>query len=568
MTHASAPFQLPATQHAIRFVGPDQLVLDPAKPVVPPGPTQVLVRVEAVSLCFSDTKLLHAFSRHPRKSEVLGGIDPAVLAEIPSYVPGELPVVPGHEVACRIVMVGSAVSHHRVGERCLVQTDYRHLPTASSNAAFGYTFEGGLQEYVLLDERVIIEPGTGERFLIPVSDAPSASSIALLEPWACVERSYASQERATLRAGGRFLVVAGPGRTVRGLDTLLRGSAPARATVVADDAGTAGELVALLASAGCAVETAVTLDGLPAGAFDDVVVASADGEVIERLQDALAPGGVLDVVLGGERVGRPVSVDVGRVHYDGIRWVGTSGAAADAGYAMAPADGELRAGDRVVVIGAAGPMGFMHAVRTASSALSGVELVAADIDPERLAHLAAVVSPVAARQGIRATFVDSRQEPLDGPFDYLALMVPAPALVSQAVELAGSRARINLFAGFALGTRAAIDLDRLLAKGAYLFGTSGSGIEDMQRVLAKLERGELDTDLSVDSVSGMAGVAAALAAMGARTSGGKIVVYPQLHDTGMIRLVDLAARVPAVAPALSAGRWNRDAEDAFLDACR
>jgi hypothetical protein len=35
------------------------------------------------------------------------------------------------------------------GDRRLVQTDYRWLKTAHSNAAFGYNFEGALQEYVL-----------------------------------------------------------------------------------------------------------------------------------------------------------------------------------------------------------------------------------------------------------------------------------------------------------------------------------------------------------------------------------------------------------------------------------
>ena len=37
-------------------------------------------------------------------------------------------------------------------------------------------------------------------------------------------------------------------------------------------------------------------------------------------------------------------------------------------------------------------------------------------------------------------------------------MVPVPAIAAGAVELAGDGARINLFAGFALGTRAPLDL--------------------------------------------------------------------------------------------------------------
>ncbi len=161
---------LPATEHAIQFTGPGEVVHNAAKPVHRPGPHQLVVQMEAVGICFSDTKLLNAFTAHPRKSEVLDGLAPEILAQIPSYTPGDLPLVPGHECAGRIVAVGEAVTHHRVGERVLVQTDYRHLPTAGANAAFGYNFEGGLQEYVLLDERMILDPDTGERFLIPVGE--------------------------------------------------------------------------------------------------------------------------------------------------------------------------------------------------------------------------------------------------------------------------------------------------------------------------------------------------------------------------------------------------------------
>jgi threonine dehydrogenase-like Zn-dependent dehydrogenase len=557
---------LPATQHAIQIIGPGQLIHNRAKPVPAPGPTQLVVKVEAVGICFSDTKLLKAFSTHLRKAAVSGGIDAAVLAEIPSYVPGELPTVPGHEVAGRIVAVGSAVARHAVGERVLVQTDYRHLVTPGSNAAFGYNFEGGLQEYVLLDERMIVEPGTGERFLILVDEAPSGSAIALLEPWACVEASYACHERDSLARGGRLLVVADPGHRIEGLAPLLAAAPPAAMTaVVADDA----QRAAILGAAGPATPTialAADVTTLPVKAFDDVVYFGANADRIEQLQDLLATGGVIDVVLGGDRIGRAVAVDVGRIHYDLTRWVGTSGGSAADGYAVAPADGELRAGDRVAVIGAAGPMGFMHVIRTVSSAIPGLTLTAVDIDDARLAHLARVAGPLAASNRIPATFLNSRTTQLEPGFSYLAVMVPAPPLVAQAVDLAGDGGRVNIFAGFAAGTRAAIDLDAVLAKGVYLFGTSGSQIPDMQAVLHKLERRELDTNISVDAITGMEGVTAALTAVEARTSGGKIVVYPALHELGMVRLSDLAGRFPTVAAGLKDGRWTRAAEEALLAA--
>ena len=198
---------LPTTQNAVQLVGPGRLVLNHSKYVPQPGAHQIVVKVDAVGLCFSDLKLLNQFSAHPRKGEILSGIAPEVLEQIPSYVPGDLPTVPGHEVACRIVAVGSDVTRHKVGERCLVQTDYRTLSTKGSNAAFGYNFEGGLQEYVLMDERIVVDSSTGVRSLIPVPEGPSASAVALVEPWACVENSYSTTNRRTLAPGGRLLVV-------------------------------------------------------------------------------------------------------------------------------------------------------------------------------------------------------------------------------------------------------------------------------------------------------------------------------------------------------------------------
>ena len=557
---------LPATQHAIQIVGPGQLLHNRVKPVPGPGPTQLVVKVEAVGICFSDTKLLKAFSSHLRKAEVSGGIDETALAEIPSYVPGGLPTVPGHEVAGRIVAVGTAVERHGVGERVLVQTDYRHLPTPGSNAAFGYNFEGGLQEYVLLDERMIIEPGSEERFLIPVDEAPSGSAIALLEPWACVEASYASRERGTLAPGGRLLVVADPGHAIEGLAPLLAAVTPAALTAVVADEAQRAVIEGALRPDAPAIAFAADAVALPVESFDDIVYFGTDADRIEQLQGLLATRGVIDIVLGGGRIGRAVAVDVGRIHYDLTRWVGTTGGAAVDGYAIAPTDGELRAGDRVAVIGAAGPMGFMHVVRTASSALPGLTLTAVDINDARLAHLAGIAGPLAASRGIPAVFLNSRTTRPEPGFSYVAVMVPAPPIVAQAVDLAGDGGRINIFAGFAAGTRAALDLDVVLAKGAYLFGTSGSQIPDMKAVLQKLERGELDTNISVDAISGMEGVTEALAAVEARTTGGKIVVYPALHELGMVRLSELAGRFPTAAAGLRDGRWTRAAEDALLAA--
>jgi threonine dehydrogenase-like Zn-dependent dehydrogenase len=558
-----APIQrpIPAAQHAIQFVDAGRIVHNRNKAVPQPGPYQILVRMEAVGICFSDTKLLHAFTSHPRKSEVLSGLDASVLAEIPSYAPGSLPTVPGHEPVGRIVAVGDKVLRHSVGERCLIQTDYRHLPTASANAAFGYNFEGGLQEYVLLDERMIVEPETGERFLIRVGEEPSSSAVALVEPWACVEASYLYRERRGPLPAGRLLVVADAGHAVEGIAELIEEARPARLTALVADAQRS-----IVEAPGFDTMFVDDLADVEREGFDDIVYFGADAGRIEVLQDCLAFRGLINVVAGGATIGRAIALDVGRIHYDLTRWTGTATASVTEGYAAIPADGELRSGDRLAVIGAAGPMGLMHVVRAAAAGWQDLSITAADIDDARLAHLEAAAGPIARSHEVEFAVVNTGTTELAPGFSYVALMVPSTALVGDTVAIAGSGCRINIFAGFANHTRAQVDLDRYIEQHCYFLGTSGSGISDMKSVLRKLEAGELDTNISLDAVAGFDGVADALAAVEGRTTGGKIMVYPSLPNLGLTRLSELAVRFPTVAARLHDGRWTKAAEQELLSA--
>jgi threonine dehydrogenase-like Zn-dependent dehydrogenase len=182
--------KIPSTQIAVELVGPDKLVLNKGKEVYRPNPYQILCRVEAVSLCFSDLKLLKQFSAHVRKDSVISGVDLNILSQISSYKPKSEPTVPGHEAVVRVVEAGKEVKDIKIGERYLIQADYRWIRTHNSNAAFGYNFEGALQQYVLMDSRIITSPD-GQSALLPVLENFSAASIALVEPWGCVEQAYA-----------------------------------------------------------------------------------------------------------------------------------------------------------------------------------------------------------------------------------------------------------------------------------------------------------------------------------------------------------------------------------------
>ena len=196
-------FEIPEVASAVQLTGPDALTLNRTKPVPQVGPDQILGKVEAVGLCFSDLKLLKQFDQHARKAEILSGISPEVLAEIPSYRPRTEPTVPGHETVIRVVAKGDNVKGVRLGGRYLVETDYRWLPTPNSNASFGYNFEGGLQQYVLLDQRVITSP-KGSCFVGGLGG--SVGIVGALVMWAAWD-AYAVKERTTLKIGGRMLVV-------------------------------------------------------------------------------------------------------------------------------------------------------------------------------------------------------------------------------------------------------------------------------------------------------------------------------------------------------------------------
>ena len=101
-----------------------------------------------------------------------------------------------------------------------------------------------------------------------------------------------------------------------------------------------------------------------------------------------------------------------------------------------------------------------------------------------------------------------------------------------------------------------------------MFGTSGSDVRDMKLVLGKVVAGELDTNASVDAVSGMAGAVDGIRAVENRTLAGKIIVYPALRELDLVPLARLAARFPTVAALLDGGSWTKAAEDELLRVAR
>ncbi|AQT69249.1 L-threonine 3-dehydrogenase [Anaerohalosphaera lusitana] len=549
--------EIPDKQRAVLLEGPDELKFVIDKDVPDVGPFQILCKVEAVGLCFSDLKLLKQFDNHARKSEIRAGIDEDALKSIPSYVPGSEPTVPGHELVVRICKKGDEVKTVELDGRYLVQTDYRWLKTAQSNAALGYNFEGGLQEYVLMDERVITSP-EGQSMLIPASPEKSASAIALVEPWACVEDAYAVHERTGIKEGGKMLVVADEAIDCSVLKSLFaRFGKPAKIDWVGPECE--------FDSIGVEIEALAGMDHAGVEAYDDVIYYGSSPETAEGLFEKVAAAGLLNIVQCGGRFGRKITLPVGRTHYGGIRIIGTTGDDPAESMTVIPEIGEIRKGDKINVVGAGGPMGVMHVIRNICQGVPEVEVYASDLDRSRLESLEKLAGPMAEDNGVGYAHFCPDDELARTEFDYTSIMAPVPALVEAAVKNSAQNGIINIFAGIPATVMGQIDLDVYIAKGLYFIGTSGSTIDDMKTVLSKVESGSLDTDVSVAAIAGLEAAIEGIRAVENRSIAGKILVYPQCKGLEMIKLKDLATKLPRVAEALENGVWTRQAEKALIE---
>ncbi|TAN38034.1 MAG: alcohol dehydrogenase [Verrucomicrobia bacterium] len=551
--------QIPSTQQAVQLVGPDQLQLNKAKAVHQPGPHQILCRVDVCGLCFSDLKLLKQFSAHVRKTPILSGIAESALKEIASYVPNEAPTVPGHEAVVTVVAAGPGVTHCKVGGRYLVQTDYRWLRTANSNGAFGYNLEGALQEYVLLDERVYVAPD-GQSMMIPITSDKSSSALALCEPWACVEDAYVVTERQTLKTGGRLLIVADAKPDACIVDKLLKATAPQQFACVSSFPPPPAALT-------MQPEKFSDLAAVPENTFDDILYFGANADTVEKLFAKLTGHGLLVICQCGMKFGRPVTTAVGRVHYGGIRIVGTPGSEPSDALRSIPPTGEIRKGDKINVIGAGGPMGVMHVVRNLCQGVPGVSIYAGDLSDERLAALTAIADPIAQKNNLGYHPYNAKTSaPAGVTFNYAAVMAPVPALVAAALAQAATRGIINIFAGIPATVSGPIDLDLYCAKGCYFVGTSGSTLDDMLALKRKVENGQLDTNVSVAAISGLEGAIEGIRAVEKQQIPGKILVYPACKGLGLTPLPSLGKTQPQVFQALENGLWTKRAEQALLAA--
>ncbi|HEX3758934.1 MAG TPA: alcohol dehydrogenase catalytic domain-containing protein [Kofleriaceae bacterium] len=523
-----------------------------------PSPDQLLVRVDAVGMCFSDVKLIKQGSRHPKLYDRDLSREPTRL---------------GHEVALTVMQVGAALDRRfQPGQRLALQPD---IYQQGRSTAYGYTIPGGLTQYHLIGPEVL--DAEGKSYVLPLPGDLGYAETALTEPWACVEAAYTQRRRLAPRPGGVMWIIGQPGdptayRCSLGLD--------APATFVLSDvpAGLAAEVQAQARARGAAV---IVRDGVaPAGyselraahapgGFDDVIVlgprsAAAVGEAARRV----ARRGTFNLV-GGAPLDGLVQVDVGRIHYDYIAYVGSPGPDAGASYGEARNRCELRAGGVALFVGAGGPMGQMHIQRALELDGGPGAVIASDTNATRLAAMAARLAPLARARG-RQLIAVGPDEPLAQVIaehtagrgaDDVIVSVPVAEVMAEAATYLAADGMLVLFAGVPNGTYAPLELSSVYLHGAQYTGTSGSAMADQAIVIDKALGGQLSPARSVGAVGGLDAAVEGMRAMMDGRFAGKILIFPQIRGLALTSVEDLAASDRELAARLGPdGAWTAAAE--------
>lgn len=530
-------------------------------PIPPCGADELLVRHDAVGLCFSDTKVIQVGGAHPR----LRG------RNLTAH-----PVVLGHEVAMTVAQVGENLQgRFCVGERFIIQADIYYQGVG---LAYGYALQGGLSQYNVVGREIL--RGDEGCYLLPISPSMGYAQAALTEPWACVVASYRIAYRTAWKPGGRVLIVFGP-RAPYGVtlgEPFDKAAPPAEVLALQPTQDVWDSLVERGKTHSIWLNRVRSFDELVGQMFDDIVLVGGTPDLYERLE-SLAANGALINLIGAAGLHGATQVDVGRLHYDRIGLVGADQPIISAGYEV-PTRSEFLPGGCMLLLGAAGPMGQMHFQRALQAKASPRLIVATSRVMDRLGLLVPKYQGlIHAKEGgtrvlVRA-FGAHLSEAFRGEllaetgghgFDDVIVLAPSAQVISEVMPLVAPGGVVNIFAGLPRGTKAAIGLSPVVREGVRLIGSSGSSIADLRQMLDEAESGRLDPNLSVVAISGLNGAKVGLEGVMSQRFPGKVVVYPQVLDFPLTMLSDLKERLPRVYALLGPNEsWTVEAERAFLE---
>lgn len=528
-----------------------------------PNDDQLLVRIDSIGVCFSDVKILKQGGSHPKLYNRDLSVEPTRL---------------GHEVSLTIVKVGKNLQgQYKPGQRLAVQPD---IYQQGKSTAYGYTIPGGLIQYHLIGDEVL-KTDAGA-CLLPVEDDMGYAESSLLEPWGCVIAAYTQRRRLTPKEGGVMWIIGQPGDVTE--YTFLSGL-DCPSTIVLTDAPDSVKRLLSTTQAKIIERDGLTpadyeslSQELTGGAgFDDIIILDpTSAGAVSRIARFIARRGTCNLV-GTRPLDGLVQVDLGRLHYDYIAFIGNSGTDIAASYGEARNRCELRAGGSTVFIGAGGPMGQMH-VQRALELPDGPKLViATEISDDRLQTLADMFAPLAEKNGRKLLFFNPTtssqsfhdfvmEATQNQGVDDVVVSVPVAALMEEGDTVMKPDGMMVLFAGVPNGTMGAVNLSNVYLSNAQYTGTSGLTIDDQASVMARRVAGTLSPGRSVAAIGGLETAAEAIESVIDGKYPGKVVIFPQIRDLPLTGLKELKERLPEVAEKLGEDlMWTNAAEEVLIE---
>ena len=310
---------------ALRLYGADDIRLEEFElPEI--TAEEVLIRVVSDSVCASTYKAIKQGAAHKR---------------VPPDI-AENPVIIGHEMCGEIVEVGKALEDTwQPGQKIVIQPALK-LPSGY-DPGYSYPYIGGNTQYAVVP-KIVLERGC----LLPF-EGNSFFKGSLVESLGCVIRGYKglyhtdyTNYRRTdgAKKGGRLAILGGAGPMGIGAVELATGYARVRQVVVTDlnaerlafaaqmcpsaEAEKKGVQLHYINTSGMEDPTQHLLE-LSEGGFDDVFVMVPVPALFTLAEKICREDGCINFFAGPTVHDLPGSLNLYRVHYDGIHVVGTAG---------------------------------------------------------------------------------------------------------------------------------------------------------------------------------------------------------------------------------------------------
>lgn len=510
-------------------------------PMPVPGDDEILVRVEALGLCFSDIKIIRAGANHPKLWE----------KDLKNH-----PLIPGHEAVFTIVRKGKNVPEEFFeGRRCLIQCD---IFIQGRSCAYGYGMPGGMTQYSILDRRVWA--GEGRSYLLDWPQNLSAAAAALIEPWTCVRASAHIQHRAVPLKGGKHLFVFGEAGTDYVPGKLFEENPAAECKLYGPSpAGFPGEKLESL-----------ELDDR----FDDVVCCNVTDRTLCEKAVALA-GPKAIVTFAGKTPAEKCAIDLGALHYQYRFYQGTRSSDLSDAY-RAERRMAVKPGGTAWFLGGAGAMGQMHVELAAVTPGHAGKILVSDLDDSRLAHLRHHLEKRAEENNVECRFVNpSKMSPEEfetllrdfapGGFDDILLLVPSAKCGSDAAAHLGRNGLMNVFAGIPAGDTGLVSIRDIVESGVRFTGSSGSNTDDMIDTVRAAAEGKFLSVSALGAIGGMKDLKKGLEHVAKGSFPGKTVIFPNCPDLPLTAMSDLSQISPDLPATLDPnGFYTKETEQLIL----